>query len=70
MGACNYSQHPCQSVSDHAYMQFMSCCAIVKNNLLRIAFVLAGVGLFFLFAESLTPHEFADSRTEITRLQG
>lgn len=70
MGACNYSQHPSQSISNHAYMQFMTCCAIVRNNLLRIAFVLVGVAVFFLFAESLTPHELASAQTEITRLQG
>lgn len=68
MVALMISNQGCTQAAPHPFKQFLMSCAVLRNNMLRLAVVLAGVALFTLFAETLTPISTADE-TAFSQLQ-
>jgi|GEM_PF-2746616 len=60
MVALMISNQGCAQAAPHPFKQFLVSCAVLRNNILRLAVVLAGVALFTLFAETLTPVSTTD----------
>lgn len=68
MVALMISNQGCAQAAPHPFKRFLISCAVLRNNILRLALVLTGVALFTLFAETITPVG-VENNTPLTQLQ-